>query len=270
MAHDKRKPENAAATRGPVDPAGLKEFDTEKLKAISAPLVEQIGELEKLSTPAHELQERMRQLTDAMSGNSTLGKIARQIADQQKAIDRMRLPDLGLLATPKFPEPVLLRDIEIPENPAHETNERLERIEARFEDMQAIATEAAAIANGLQAAAAEFLVKFERAAGDNDRAARWAIRIGAAAIVIAVLAPLIQIIYTEFWRVPDDAAAMQAAIAEMKTEITGLKEEQANVAERLASALANADRDSAAILRDIRDQLGAMQPLAAPESVPGE
>src|SRR5690606_36426822 len=134
--------------------------------------------------------------------------------------------------------------IEVPPHPAHETNERLERIEAQFGQMQGVAMEAAAIANGLQGAAAEFLIKFEDAATNNDRAARRAIRIGAAAMAIAVLAPLVQIIYTEFWRVPDDAAALQAALLEMKAEIAGIREEQANVAAGIATTLLDADRDN--------------------------
>lgn len=245
--------------RRPVDLDGLKGLDTERLTAVTTPLAKQLAELEKLSQPGRELQERMRRLTDAMNGNSALGELAEQIAQQQKAIEGIKVPDLGRMTMPAMPEPVSLPDFEIPPHPAHEANDRLERIEARFEQMQGIATEAAAIANGLQGAAAEFLVKFERTARDNDRAAGWAIRIGAAAMLVAVLMPLVQIIYTEFWRVPDDTAAMQAALTEMKTEIAGLKGEQANVTARLAAALENADRDSAGVLRDIRDLLATMQ-----------
>jgi hypothetical protein len=222
-----------------------------KLKAVAAPLARQMAELEALSQPA----------------NSTMAELAKRIDEQRKAIEAIKIPGPAHM---RLPEPPSMPDIEMPPHPTHETNERLERIEARFEQMQGIATEAAAIANGLQGAAAEFLVKFERAAGDNDRATWWAIRIGAVAILIAVLAPLVQIVYTEVWRVPDDTAAMQAAVSEMKAEIAGLKEEQALVAERLAAALANADRDSATVLRDIRDLLGAMQPASAADPVPAE
>lgn len=211
----------------------------------------------------------MRQLKETVSGSSTLGKIAEQIARQQKVIDGMTIPDLARPIA-ELPKSLSLADIEVPPHPAHETNERLERIEAQFGQMQGVAMEAAAIANGLQGAAAEFLIKFEDAATNNDRAARRAIRIGAAAMAIAVLAPLVQIIYTEFWRVPDDAAALQAALLEMKAEIAGIREEQANVAAGIATTLLDADRDNTELLRDIRDLLGSMQPAAAPESIPAE
>lgn len=259
MADDDEKPGEGAMPRRPVDLAGRKGLDTERLTAVTTPLAKQLAELERLSQPGRELQERMRRLTDAVNSNSAIGKLAERIAEQQKAIEGTKIPDLGRMAMLPMPEPVPLPDIEIPPHPAHETNERLERIEAHFEQMQEIATEAAAIANGLQGAAAEFLVKFERAARDNDRVAGWAIRIGAAAMLVAVLMPLVQIIYTEFWRVPVETAAMQAALTEMKTEIAGLRGEQANVTARLAAALENADRDSTGVLRDIRDILATMQ-----------
>jgi hypothetical protein len=73
--------------------------------------------------------------------------------------------------------------------------------------------------NGLQVASAEFLEGFSTEAEKNSKAANKAIWVG----IFAVLFSVAQIGYTEFWRVPQDTAAMDAALASVRGEIDELQ-----------------------------------------------
>lgn len=148
-----------------------------------------LSAVEEAMRPFDGINDRMKHLTELAGGQSAIGKVAQQIAEQQKAIDALRVPDIFADLRTAEREHIhipALRMPELPPNPILETNRRLERIERRFEEMQDVAANAATIANGLQAHAAEFLVKFEKAATDNDRSAGRAIRLGAIAILIAI------------------------------------------------------------------------------------
>lgn len=72
-----------------------------------------------------------------------------------------------------------------------ETNERLANIERGFEDLQEIAAESAKIQNLLNASAAEFLVKFEKASMDNQRSARVAIILATLAVIATIISPFL-------------------------------------------------------------------------------
>ncbi len=201
-----------------------------------------------------------------------MGRVAKQIADQQRAIDALKpawprdfvspsVADLvGISELPRIPE------LHIPQNPIHETNERLQRIEERFSRMQEIATDAAKIATGLQAAAAEFLQKFEKAASENDRTAGRAIWIGVAAVIIAVAMPAIQIAYSEFRREPNYGPDIQATFNQVQAELSRLQDAQASTADRLSEALASSDRETAIVLRDIHALLSRPPESLVPQS----
>ena len=253
-------------------------------------------DIEKRIAPFLDVQERMKSLAAFTGGGAALSRMAKQIAEQDRAIAAFRkgiteqgraaaalreqIAEQGRVASafrkgmsnqiktlsePKLgignsQVPDIYADthrvrVDIPPHPAHETNQRLERIEERFEHMQEIAAKAAAIATGLQAYAAEFLSKFEIAAAANSRSAKGAIRLSVLAVIIALAMPSIQIAYTEFWRVPDESTAMQAVIADMKTEIIALRDAKALTFEQLAAALIESDRETASVLRSI----GAMR-----------
>ena len=77
------------------------------------------------------------------------------------------------------------------ESSLEETNKRLENIEQGFEDLQNIASESAKIANMLNASAAEFLIKFEKASMDNQRSARIAIILATLAVISTLLSPFL-------------------------------------------------------------------------------
>lgn len=213
--------------------------------------------MERSLGPFHHIQDRMESLGLEAGTDSALGRLSEQICAQQRAIDAMRLPEPELPCIP-----------ELPPNPILETNRRLERIEERFEQMQDIAADAAQIATELQAAAAEFLQKFEKAAADNDRTAGRAIWIGVVAVIIAVAMPAAQIIYSEYRRVPSNGLEMQAALEEVQAELSAMRDSQAAASDRLAEALASSDDETAAILRDIRGLL--WERAATPASVAEE
>lgn len=225
--------------------------------------------IEEAMHPFSGINDRMKHLTKLAGGQSTIGMVAQQIAEQQRAIDALRIPDSIVNLHTLEPDHIhvpAVRMPELPPNPILETNRRLERIERRFEEMQDVAADAATIANGLQAHAAEFLVKFEKAATENGHSAGRAIRLGAIAILIAVAMPLAQIIYTEFWRVPSDAADMQNVIADMHREIGALQQTQADAAKRLEAALERSDQQTADALREIGRLLAERPPaIVAPQ-----
>jgi hypothetical protein len=226
---------------------------------------EQIDAMKKALGPTHELQERMRALTGQFGPDSGIGKVMKQIGDQQRSIDALRLPSPSIVG-----EPPRMPDFPIPPNPIHETNDRLERIEQRFEQMLDVAANGAEIATGLQAHTAEFLVKFENAATDNGRTAARAIRLGVIAVVIAVAMPVVQILYTELWRVPQDSASMEAVITDMQTEIATLRQTQIEAADWIATALERSDQQMVEALRDVERSLTALPPAPVEEPIPAE
>jgi hypothetical protein len=215
--------------------------------------------------PTNEMVKRIRALTGQFGSDSGIGKVMKQIGDQQRSIDALRLPSPSIEIKP--PE---MRDLHISPNPIHETNARLERIEQRFEQMLDVAANGAAIATGLQAHAAEFLVKFEKAATDNDRSAARAIRLGSIAVIIALAMPLAQIFYTELWRVPQDSASMETVITDMQTEMTTLRQNQIEAAERIAAALERSDQQMVDALRDVASSLAAPLPVQINEPRSGD
>ena len=224
----------------------------------------QMDAMKKALGPAHELQEHMRALTGQFGPDSGIGEVTKQIGDQQRSIDALRLPlpSIGV-------EPPRMPDLHTPPNPIHETNDRLEQIEQRFEQMLDVAANGAEIATGLQAHAAEFLVKFENAAFDNDRSAGRAIRLGAIAVVIALAMALAQILYTELWRVPQDSASMEAVITDMQTEIATLRQIQIETANQIATALEHSDQQMVEALRDVARGLTVLPPALIKEPIMG-
>ena len=110
---------------------------------------------------------------------------------------------------------------DIPPNPIYDTNSHLRDVTRRLDSLLEFGENALQIMNGLQVAALEFLENFSVEADKTSYAAKRAIYVGSAAVIIAIA----QMAYTEFWRVPNDKADMDAAIAKMKTEIDDLQSE---------------------------------------------
>ena len=177
-----------------------------------------------------------------------LGDLSKQLNDQFRSIEALRAPSLPTeLRTP-------------PRNPTFDTNDHLERIEQRFDKMLDVAANGAQIATELQAHAADFLKKFEKAASDNDRSAERAIRLGGYAVLIALVAPIFQIVYTEVWRVPKETASIEAVILDMQVEIATLRQTQIEAADRIADALERSDQQLVDALRDVANSLAVHPP----------
>jgi hypothetical protein len=188
-----------------------------------------------------------------VNAGSAMSKLAQQISDQRSAIASLRplipeIPDRLVM-----PEPMRIPELRIPPNPLHETNKRLASIEERFDRMESIALNGAEIATDLQASAATFLAKFEKASANNDRTSSRAIWLGIIAILIAVAMPVAQVFYTELWRAPADSASQQAAIAEMKSQIKRLEDAQRAAAYELARVLSSGNRELTETLRNLRN-----------------
>lgn len=227
----------------------------ERGEALKKAMEDMERQMEKALEPYRGLQDRMKNLGLSAGEDSAIGRVAKQIADQQRAIEAMRphIPeDLTKPAPPRLP---YIEQIKLPPNPIFETNERLERIEERFEQMQGIATDAAQIANGLQGAAAEFLQKFEKAAADNDRTAGRAIRIGVIAVIIAIAMPAVQIGYSEFRRTPDNGPEIQSALEDVRAEVAGLRNAQDQASAQLGEIIVSSNDETAKVFREIRDLL---------------
>ncbi len=192
------------------------------------------------------LQERMKNLDVGAGVDARIGRLSKELADQHSSIEELVHAEVSM---PELP------DLSQLENPRVKTNEKLDLVLLRFAQMQEIAANAARIATQTQEVALEFVHRFERAAQDNDRAARRAIWIGGIAVGIAVLMPSAQIIYSELRREPSSQPAMATAIENVRAEIRFLRESQAAVSDRLTDALASSDEKTAAILREIRQLL---------------
>jgi hypothetical protein len=119
------------------------------------------------------------------------------------------------------PKTFKLRDP--PSNPFDESNVHLGDITERLANLVRFGENALPIMTGLQVASLEFLEIFSTEAEKNSKAVKKAVGVSIVAVLIAVLLPVIQIGYTEFWRVPQDTAAMDAALASVRGEINELQ-----------------------------------------------
>jgi hypothetical protein len=102
--------------------------------------------------------------------------------------------------------------------------------------------------NGLQVASAEFLENFSTEAEKNSKAAKMAIWFSFGALFFSVL----QFCYSEFWRAPEDNAAINAALASIHGETDEL---QTALGANLASFQA-AQADTAAAIEDSVNSTG--------------
>ncbi|SDY54606.1 hypothetical protein [Citreimonas salinaria] len=208
---------------------------------------------------AKNISQSVEQARKAIAGLNTprldFAKYTEPLRKQQEIIDMMREADR---ARPNG-HPHL--DFKFPPNPAVETNERLERIEKRFEQFQELGTQAAETGVNLQTAAFEFLGKFESAAASNDRSAKIAIWVGLAAVVTAAIGASAPIIYAELTRPPDPLPALNARMEALQSELVGLRQDQDAAAQRLVEVIEEASDspERAAVLREIRDILVAGQ-----------
>lgn len=175
------------------------------------------------------------------SKNSGIRSVSEALLNQNKGLESYYSPKPSVFET----SPELFIP---PPNPIHETNDRLGDMTERLENLVGFGENALQIMNGLQVASAEFLENFSTEAEKNSKAANKAIWVG----IFAVLFSVAQIGYTEFWRVPQDTAAMEAALASVRGEIDEL---QTALGEDLASFQA-AQAGTAAAVADSVNSTG--------------
>jgi hypothetical protein len=241
----------------PLAPHDLASF--KDLPETSLPSKAAIDDAYKSFKIGGDLQRRITEL----HGKAGLGSLSRMIEDQARAIDKMFPKDRAfpkdMLGMPAIePRPIITEALRPPPNPILETNKRLAKIEERFEEMQDIAARGAEIATSLQVSAAEFLTKFDDVATKNDRTAGRAVWVAGTAAVLAVAVPLLQTLYAELWKAPNDAADMRRAVTELKTELTTLRDTQRQVADRIADVVAAqspANQELVTTLKEIRKAL---------------
>ena len=232
--------------------------------------------LDRISEPSRQMADAMKRITEGVPRldlstlanpggvNPKLADIITRLGDQESLLDRM-VPDMS---PAHFEIPNLG---ELPPHPAHETNERLQRIEEQFAAMQTVAVQGAQIATALQAYAADFLSKFEKAAQSTDRAANKAVWVSFVAIALTVVAAILPLGYDLLVKSPSEAAAAaeaQQTIAQLRDEVVGLRGAQQEMANRLEAAMGDSDSDVVPVLEDIRgllQEMKALEPLDVPE-----
>ena len=185
------------------------------------------------------------------SKNSGIRSVSEELLKQNKGLESYYSPKPSIFETSRglfVPPP----------NPIHETNDRLSNMTERLENLVGFGENALQIMNGLQVASAEFIENFSTEAGKNSKAANKAIWVG----IFAVLLSVAQIVYTEFWRVPQDTAAMDAAIASVRgeidelqtalgTDLSGFQAEQADTAAAVAHSVNSTGETNTELLQRI-------------------
>jgi len=222
------------------------------------------------------------------SKNAGIRSISEDLLKQSSRLESVygsKYPDQTSIRTPS---PAMFKPLDIPANPIHETNKQLGDVTERLENLVKFGENALQIMNGLQVASAEFLEKFSNEAEKNSKAAKIAIFVGIGAIVLSGA----QIAYTEYWRVPQDSAAMDDALTTIRGEIDDLQTALGNgldgsqtalesVTTALAEAIQSTGDTNAALLQTIeqllrqqreRDQaiLDALEGIAATATQPPE
>lgn len=176
------------------------------------------------------IHDRMKGLAGGLDQESSLARVARGIDRQQSAIDALR-------ESPPVSIPSVVH------HPAKETNERLERIEKRFDMAFDLAKDSAQVANGLQASAAEFLHKFQVEADKNNESVNQTISVARWSLVVVVVVACVQIAAPYF--VPDfEAQALRGTVADLRDEVEALRDSHKETSERLIEALATVDADT--------------------------
>lgn len=189
--------------------------------------------------------------------NIGLRRVTQDLLKQNEGLEKSYSSRPGMFN----PTPPTFEPIHIPENPTYKTNDHLSEMNARLDRLIGFGENALQIMNGLQVAAAEFLDKFSKEAEKNSKAAKAAIFVGALAVILSIC----QIAYTEFRRVPQDSAAMSAALTSLRgdidqlrtvlsTDLANFQAAQDAASETIANALGTADATNTALLQRI-DQL---------------
>ena len=148
-----------------------------------------------------------------------------------------------------------IRDLKLPQNPVHDTNEMLPNVVDRLDSMRALMLQMGETVRTLSQSASEFLVAFGAASDKADRSSRRAILIAMCAVGVT----LAQIGYSE-WRSRQDQAAATITIEEIQDRIASVAAAERKNAELL---LGDAQEGNKAIVSSLERILLAIDGLAA-------
>lgn len=205
-----------------------------------------------------EMEKHRRNMEASLGSLGGMHKIYNDLEEQRKRIKTMGMPR-------DYPSEVEIKPLQIPTippNPILKTNKKLEDIEAKFEQMLDVMSGAANIANDIQAHAAHFLEKFDKASEQTDRSARGAVRVAVIAMVISVVTPFIPMAIGYVW--PDDTPVRLESLARQIIDrqavdrastdslLKELSESNLESANRVADALRQRDEQMTQMLEDIR------------------
>ncbi|MCU0904492.1 MAG: hypothetical protein MUE83_11530 [Tabrizicola sp.] len=201
------------------------------------------AENKKQSAKLGEMFANLKGSLGGLLGSKNLGirSVSEDLLKQSEGLESI----YGLKPSLLAPSPPVFEPIDFAPHPAHETNERLGDMTERLENLVGFGENALRIMNGLQVASAEFLENFSKEAEKNSKAANKAILVG----IFAILFSVAQIAYTEYWRVPQDSAAMDAALATIRGEIDEL---QTALGNDLGSSQAAIESVSAAVAEAVQ------------------
>jgi hypothetical protein len=178
------------------------------------------------------------------SQNSGISKVAKDIVDQTKALESYFSPLNSISET----SPEHFKQLDQSPNQLQEANDRLGKMTDRLEILVEFGNKAILIMNGLQAASLKSLEESSTQAKINSKTAQRATKVSIVAVLFAVFFAVVQICYTEFWRVPQDTAAMQAAVVSVRSEISDL---QAATVAAVADSVNSTGETNMALLQKI-------------------
>lgn len=204
-----------------------------------------------------EIHKQMKGIIGGLGSGAALAQAARNIVHQQTVIDGLRLD-----VRPHIPEPT---NFPVIKNPLLETNERLARMEERFDKLFDLAKDSAQVATSLQASAANFLHKFQVEADKNNDSVNKTISVARWSLAVVIVVACAQIAAPLF--LPNhETEALRGAVTDLRLEIETLRESQVDTTERMIEALTASDAQTAAALQEIAKQFVPPRPSAAVEA----
>lgn len=184
--------------------------------------------------------------------SSSIGAIIKDIEAQDRHISAMEESARRINSSPPH-RPEL--NVTFPPNPIHETNNRLDRIEKHSNGVKDGLIQTTKIWTAIQNHIVKMLAAMQQGAEDAKKSNRRAIILSVSAIIISVLGVLAPIVYDQFWRSPQEAAAAQLLMNEFRTEIRELRQAQIEASAQTAVT----ERETAEALKELAKALAAAQ-----------
>lgn len=197
------------------------------------------------------IYERLGDISARTAESSRLADVIRGLEKQQSLLDDLS----ATTAEPKIPS---IPEIPKIESPIAEINRKLDRIEKQFSQVSVIVRESAQVATDMQAYAAEFLQKFEKAAEDANRSGNKAIKVGWIALAIAIVVGAGQIFAPTLMQ-DQEAEALRQTVIDLNSELSTMRMEQTEASERLIEALTSSGQATASALNEALSEIAEQQ-----------